>query len=469
MSAIKGDFISFTYNGVHSTDLGIMQVTASNRYTDQLLPTIQDKTVQVPGGNGTYFFGSYYTQRAITINIAYDSVTEAQLREMRRVFSADTVHELIFDDEPYKIYYAKITGTPQLTYIPFDSEDAIASRGHDRYGRITQNIYERVYKGEGTLTFVCYEPFAHCPYTCKYLDQYTCEKRYFNNFIQGKLETGSGQTINYSANNSYISLAEENNGNVEIKYLSVTSNTQYKIKTNISNGTIFLVNDQNKYTDTILINNGIVIFTTKQDTVKIAVTLNQTEIKPENLSLFFISKPIWYEPSYAPNPTNWKKGEWEHSARLLNSNSGYDNASTTANNVYVIYNPGDIESDFQLIIPYNEKDKLQSIQAGGVTLMLDFSKAKEFQGSGSKHLYFNSKTNLIEGLLRDDNGKYTKTGQIFNEAINGGQWPKIPITDSFYTVNGYVPLKEEKFIINITEDFSNETGRPTLYYDYLYY
>jgi hypothetical protein len=43
--AIKGDFISFTYNGVHSTELGVMRVTSSNRYTDALLPTIQDKTV----------------------------------------------------------------------------------------------------------------------------------------------------------------------------------------------------------------------------------------------------------------------------------------------------------------------------------------------------------------------------------------------------------------------------------------
>jgi hypothetical protein len=42
---IMGDFISFTYNGVHSTDLGIVRVTASNRYNDALVPSFQDKTV----------------------------------------------------------------------------------------------------------------------------------------------------------------------------------------------------------------------------------------------------------------------------------------------------------------------------------------------------------------------------------------------------------------------------------------
>ena len=159
--SIKGDFISFTYNGVHSTELGIVRTSSSNRYNDQLVPTSQDKTVVVPGGNGTYFFGSNYTQRAITLNIAYDEVTEATLRRMRKVFSADTIHPLIFDDAPYKVYYAKVSGQPQLNYIPFQNYDSDFLGGTPR-----------IYKGEGTINFVCYDPFAHCLNDYKYLNQY---------------------------------------------------------------------------------------------------------------------------------------------------------------------------------------------------------------------------------------------------------------------------------------------------------
>ena len=151
--AIKGDFISFTYNGVHSTELGIVHVSTSDRYTDALLPTIQDKTVQVSGSDGTYFFGSYYTQRPITLNVAFDEVSESQIRLARKVLGDQLSHPLIFDEEPYKVYYAKVSGTPQYTYIPFSSP--------------------RVYKGEGTFTFTCYEPFAHTPNSNKYLSQYT--------------------------------------------------------------------------------------------------------------------------------------------------------------------------------------------------------------------------------------------------------------------------------------------------------
>jgi hypothetical protein len=63
MGELRKDFVGFTYNGVHSSDLGIVRVSEGSRFNENLLPTIQDKTVQVQGGDGTYYFGSYYTQR----------------------------------------------------------------------------------------------------------------------------------------------------------------------------------------------------------------------------------------------------------------------------------------------------------------------------------------------------------------------------------------------------------------------
>ena len=105
--AIKGDFISFTYNGVHSTELGIVRVSSSNRYNDQLIPTSKEKTSESIGMNGTYFFKTYYTSREIILNIAFDEVAEDKIRLMRQIFGDQKEHQLIFDDEPYKVYYAK--------------------------------------------------------------------------------------------------------------------------------------------------------------------------------------------------------------------------------------------------------------------------------------------------------------------------------------------------------------------------
>ena len=65
MSVLKGDYIGFSYGinhktgrPMHSSDLGIVRTSNGSRFDENLLPTMQDKTVQVPGGDGTYYFGS---------------------------------------------------------------------------------------------------------------------------------------------------------------------------------------------------------------------------------------------------------------------------------------------------------------------------------------------------------------------------------------------------------------------------
>lgn len=147
------DFIGFSFNGIHSNDLGIIRVSDGSRYTSDLISNFQDKTAAVPGGDGTYFFDSSYTQRSFTINIAYDSMTEMQFRRMRQVFNGKDIGPLIFDELPYKQYIVKVQNPPQLKYICFYENG------------------QRVYKGEGTIQFVCYEPYARS--VKKFLDQYS--------------------------------------------------------------------------------------------------------------------------------------------------------------------------------------------------------------------------------------------------------------------------------------------------------
>ena len=141
----RGDYMGFTYNNTHSSTLGIVRTSNGSRFDENLLPTVQDKTVQVPGGDGMYFFGSYYTQRQFSVSFAFDSLTEEQIGEIRRVFGDKQIHDLIFDERPYKVYSAKVTGTATLKYIPF-----------------AEGSTNRLYKGEGTIQFTCYFPFARC-------------------------------------------------------------------------------------------------------------------------------------------------------------------------------------------------------------------------------------------------------------------------------------------------------------------
>lgn len=140
------DFIGFTYNGYHSIrDLGIYRTSNGNRYDDNLTATMTDKTVDVPGGDGQYYFGTTFKNRTFTVNYAFDMLTEAKIRTLKEVFCGDGIHDLVFDERPYVAWSAKVTGTASMKHLCFEEDG------------------QRVYKGEGSITFTCYYPYGHTP------------------------------------------------------------------------------------------------------------------------------------------------------------------------------------------------------------------------------------------------------------------------------------------------------------------
>lgn len=157
MSGLKGDFIGFTFDNKHSSELGIVRVSEGSRYDENLLPSIEDKFVRVPGGDGNYFFGSYYTERDFNISIAFDNLSEEQFRDLRQHLNGKKKGELIFDETPYKVYKVKVATSPNLKYICFDKEG-------DDGKRI------RIYKGEGSISFKTLSPFAKSKH--KWLSEY---------------------------------------------------------------------------------------------------------------------------------------------------------------------------------------------------------------------------------------------------------------------------------------------------------
>lgn len=162
------DFIGFTYNGLHSyTDFKIYRTSDGSRYNDNLLPTMINKTADVPGGEGQYFFNTQHKEKQFTISIAFDELDEKKYKDMRGWLDGKGIHDLVFDEHPYKVYSAKVTGMPQLKTLCFDDEDG-----------------QRMYKGEGTIQFTCYYPYAHTPtvkngmaFDGRILDNYTDENK----------------------------------------------------------------------------------------------------------------------------------------------------------------------------------------------------------------------------------------------------------------------------------------------------
>lgn len=183
---MKQDFFGFQFNGVHTSDLNIVRVSDGSRYSENLSPVFQDKTAQMLGSDGTLYWESFDTNKVWTIQVAFDELSEMQYRRLRQVFNGKTMGELIFDELPFKAYTAKVQSSPQFKTICFDTPDGA-----------------RVYKGEGTINFIAYYPYAKSVH--KFLNEFNDEE--YDNKAQWAAASGMKPTrASYDGTGTTINL-----------------------------------------------------------------------------------------------------------------------------------------------------------------------------------------------------------------------------------------------------------------------
>jgi len=161
------DFVGFTLDGIHSSTLGIIRTSDGNGFTFNPLPSTREYTTKIVGRDGERYWGREFGTTTLDFTIAYDNLTEANMRKLQKILKKRNPISLIFDEAPYKVYYALPTNSCRLDYVCFATgENSTVS---DLY---SPNIGEngRIYKGEGTLKFNIYEPYAHCGAGKKYID-----------------------------------------------------------------------------------------------------------------------------------------------------------------------------------------------------------------------------------------------------------------------------------------------------------
>ena len=176
--AQQGDYIGFSFGGVHSSELGIVRVSDGSRFEENLLPNFQDKTATVSGKDGIYYFGSDNQQKEITLSFAFDHLTEEQLRRLKQVFSTKKPQRFILDEKPYKYYLMKVAQSAIIQHHCFDLDEGT-----------------RIYKGEGTLNLVAYYPYARSVH--KFLNEFN-EGDNSNFIIYPDTITADNQDKDYS-------------------------------------------------------------------------------------------------------------------------------------------------------------------------------------------------------------------------------------------------------------------------------
>ena len=198
------DFIGFSFDGVHSSYLGLKRVSDGQFYNEQLQPNFENKLKTITGMDGQLYFGANYSEKEFKIKVAFDSVTEKQFRQITALFSTKKICNLIFDERPYKMYKVRLTAPIELSYVCFDEPQKTIGEARDgiriikreevpieegseetvteitretvypyvyEYDESDKIITERIYKGEGEISLTCFSPMAQAPF--KTLDDYT--------------------------------------------------------------------------------------------------------------------------------------------------------------------------------------------------------------------------------------------------------------------------------------------------------
>ena len=143
-------YVAFSFNGKNSyDDFGIYRTSDGSQYSIPLIPELSEKTADSIGNDGMYYFETFHKKISFTIKFAFDKLTEQKLRELKLWLNGKEMGDLWFCETPYKVYTAKVTGTPQISALPFEE--------------IIDGVEKRVYKGTGSVQFVCYWPYAHTP------------------------------------------------------------------------------------------------------------------------------------------------------------------------------------------------------------------------------------------------------------------------------------------------------------------
>ena len=195
------DLTGFKFGDYHSSQFGLIRVSNGSRYNEYLLPTLKNTTTDVPGMEGTLYFGTQKTTRSFQVDMAFDSLTEEDIRDIREWLTG--AHSLVFDERPYIQYMCMLNSAPQLKYLTFEENG------------------ERIYKGELSVNFVSYLPYGYSIDGKKFIDDFLDEnfEEWSNASHLAYKNFYEGETLHtydkFEGDNIYV----YNGGDVEADYI----------------------------------------------------------------------------------------------------------------------------------------------------------------------------------------------------------------------------------------------------------
>lgn len=206
---MQNDYIDFKFGDHWASEFNLLAVSSSDRYTPPVYGNVNPNIATIMGKKGVYKWKTQVNEKIFNINIAFDSVTIAQLNQIKQWLQPNKIQKLIFSEEPYKYYWAALNAEIDFSHLPF-------VEGEKQVGERT--IIEGVYKGEMVISFVCIDN-----------DGYSTEGTFEGLETENPSNTIKGNDfVLTDADNDYIEdLKIEGKSEQETKYNNTLSDTDF--------------------------------------------------------------------------------------------------------------------------------------------------------------------------------------------------------------------------------------------------
>lgn len=146
------DFIDFEFNGHWASEFNLLAVSNSDRYSNSFYGTVNANTADMVGKYGVYKWKTQIGEKRFSINIAYDNVDLNTLRKIKEWLNPFVIGKLVFKEEPYKYYWVSLAEDPEISFLPFLTEEIVVD------GR---RLKKGVYKGEFVINFTCFDNYGY--------------------------------------------------------------------------------------------------------------------------------------------------------------------------------------------------------------------------------------------------------------------------------------------------------------------
>ena len=180
-------YISFSFGGKFIEDFNLIVVNSGDRMERQIYSNFSDNVTSNDTRDGQIFWGTTQTTNQLELTLATDEMSEQDLDNFREWFAPGKTRELIMSEHPNRAIMARVSDTPQYSFIPFEKIETY------KVNLNTYNVSTTVFRGEVKLNFIMDNPnwYAKLNYMPTYINRITLEELSFDSNDRNKVATDS--------------------------------------------------------------------------------------------------------------------------------------------------------------------------------------------------------------------------------------------------------------------------------------